>query len=385
MSQVGICCSFGKVDDADWGIRNRIGNQRPGVANGPAPEKTETDAMRKLLCGLVTAAIAFSVRAQAPQATTGEYQLDAKTKYNVLALQRTESGVVTGAVESIDTANRAAIVKGQSGTRYGVRAGKKIQNFEQIHVDDVITANYYRRATFWVGKPSATSKPKIVEALVVGSQPKELADAAEVQATGSATVQSVDAATNTVTFKGAEGRLYPVKVSNPLVLAGLSPGQTVDYDLVEAAATDIQVFPKPPPPPPPPPPPVEHPRAKLVAKTIEITETVFFKTNDSVIEKKSYALLDDVAAVMKENPGKKFRVEGNTSKDPDSVKRGKAGYEFNMKLSQSRADSVKKYLVDKGVDPANLDTIGYGWNRPIAPNNKAGRAKNQRVDFVVIQ
>ncbi|HVP67801.1 MAG TPA: OmpA family protein [Anaeromyxobacteraceae bacterium] len=342
--------------------------------------------MRKLIFGLATAAIAFSVRAQAPQAATGDYQLNPNTKYNLLALQRTESGVVTGAVESIDVANRAAVIKGQSGTRYGVRAGKNVQNFEQIHVDDVITADYYRRATFWVAKPADATKPKIVEALVVGAQPKNVAEAAEVKATGSATVESVDQAAGTVTFKGAEGRVYPVKVSNPLVLAGLKPGQTVDYDLVEAAATDIQVFPKPPPPPPPPPPPVEHPRAKLVAKTIEITEQVFFDSNKATIQPKSFGLLDDVAAVMKENPNLKFRVEGNTSKDPDSVKRGKAGYEFNMKLSQERADSVKKYLVDKGVNPASLETIGYGWNRPIVPNTTAAvRAKNRRVDFVVIQ
>jgi len=315
----------------------------------------------------------------------GAWKADPSTKYNLIGVRTTQSGVVTGAVESVDAASRAAVVKGSSGMRYGVKAGNKVQNFEQIHVDDVITADYYRQATFWVQKGGkAAVKPQVVEAMVAGSQPKDLVDAAEVKAVGSATVDSVDSATGIVVFKTPDGKAYPVKVENPIVVAGLAPGQVVDYEVTEAAATNIQVFPKPAPPPPPPPP--VHQHAKLVAKKIEITETVYFATDKAVIEPRSYGLLDEVAAVIQENPSiKKFRIEGNTSKDPNSVKRGKAGYEFNMKLSQDRADAVKKYLTDKGVDPARLDTIGYGWNQPVAPNKTAAeRAKNRRVDFVVV-
>ncbi len=344
--------------------------------------------MRKLLAGLATAALAFAAGAQAPQATPGAFKADPSTKYNLIGVRTTQSGVVTGAVESVDAANRAAVVKGSSGTRYGVRAGNKVQNFEQIHVDDVITADYYRQATFWVQKGGkAAVKPQIIEAMATGSQPRDLADAAEVKATGSATVDSVDKGTGVVVFKTPDGKAYPVKVENPLVVAGLAPGQVVDYDVTEAASTNIQVFPKPPPPPPPPPPPVVHEHAKLVGKKIEITQTVYFASNKAVIEPKSYGLLDEIASVIKENPSiKKFRIEGNTSKDPDSVKRGKAGYDFNMKLSQERADAVKTYLVDKGgVDPARLETIGYGWNQPVVPNKSAAeRAKNRRVDFMVV-
>jgi len=86
---------------------------------------------------------------------------------------------------------------------------------------------------------------------------------------------------------------------------------------------------------------------------------------------------------MKANPTIKVRVEGHASKDPISAKRGKAGAEFNLKLSDARAKSVKAYLTDKGGIAADrLEGIGFGWNQPIAPNDtKAGRYKNQRVDF----
>jgi outer membrane protein OmpA-like peptidoglycan-associated protein len=88
---------------------------------------------------------------------------------------------------------------------------------------------------------------------------------------------------------------------------------------------------------------------------------------------------------MKGNPQvKKVRIEGNASKDPLSAKR-KDGAEYNRKLSQARADSVKEYLVKQGVAADRLETIGYGWDRPVAPNNtKDGRAKNRRTDFVVL-
>jgi len=341
--------------------------------------------MNRLLLGVAAAILGIASQAHAQlQVIPGEFQPDPATKYQLIGVQKTETGVISGAVESVDAANRALVVKGTSGTRYGVRAGKSVQNFDQIHVDDTVSADYYRRATFWVSKPSDKVKPQVTDAMVTGAGRKTIVDAEQVTVTGQATVQSVDPATNVVTFKGSEGRVVPVKVKNPAIVAGLAPGQVVDYELVDASAAEVQVFAKPAPPPPPP---VEHRRAKLVAKTIEITESVYFKTNESVIETKSYPLLDDVAAVMNENPNiGKFRIEGNTSKDPDSVKKGKAGYDFNMKLSQARADAVKKYLVDKGVAASRVETIGYGWNRPIVPNGSAAeRAKNRRVDFVVVQ
>ncbi|PKN10388.1 MAG: hypothetical protein CVU72_01380, partial [Deltaproteobacteria bacterium HGW-Deltaproteobacteria-7] len=59
--------------------------------------------------------------------------------------------------------------------------------------------------------------------------------------------------------------------------------------------------------------------------------------------------------------------------------------ESNMKLSQNRAESVRKYLIDKlGIDPATITAVGYGKTRPIAGNDTPeGRQKNRRVEAVI--
>jgi OOP family OmpA-OmpF porin len=87
--------------------------------------------------------------------------------------------------------------------------------------------------------------------------------------------------------------------------------------------------------------------------------------------------LKDFAAVMKKNPDIKVYIEGYT----DNI--GPA--ELNKKLSQERADSVKRYLVEKlGVDSKRITAIGYGEEKPIANNNTAeGRLKNRRVEAAV--
>jgi len=57
---------------------------------------------------------------------------------------------------------------------------------------------------------------------------------------------------------------------------------------------------------------------------------------------------------------------------------------FNQSLSERRAESVKRYLVEQGVNAAKITTTGYGMNRPVADNNSAeGRAANRRVDITI--
>jgi outer membrane protein OmpA-like peptidoglycan-associated protein len=57
-----------------------------------------------------------------------------------------------------------------------------------------------------------------------------------------------------------------------------------------------------------------------------------------------------------------------------------------MKLSQDRADAVREYLIKKGVEPDRLKAVGYGPTKPIADNaTEEGRAKNRRVEFVIIK
>lgn len=90
--------------------------------------------------------------------------------------------------------------------------------------------------------------------------------------------------------------------------------------------------------------------------------------------KKSFKGLDEVAALMKANPGLKLSVDGYTDNT------GKA--KQNQLLSENRANSVKKYLIGKGIDGNSITVTGYGPMNPIADNKTAsGRAKNRRVEF----
>jgi outer membrane protein OmpA-like peptidoglycan-associated protein len=78
--------------------------------------------------------------------------------------------------------------------------------------------------------------------------------------------------------------------------------------------------------------------------------------------------------VLKDFPDVKVEVCGHTDSDGDR--------EHNVDLSQRRADAVKKYLVDKGIDTARISTRGAGPDQPIADNTtKDGKAKNRRIEF----
>ncbi|MEC9396557.1 MAG: OmpA family protein, partial [Myxococcota bacterium] len=60
--------------------------------------------------------------------------------------------------------------------------------------------------------------------------------------------------------------------------------------------------------------------------------------------------------------------------------------EYNQKLSQKRAESVRKYLIGRGIDRDRLEAVGYGEVQPIADNEtQEGRAKNRRVEFTIVE
>ncbi len=116
---------------------------------------------------------------------------------------------------------------------------------------------------------------------------------------------------------------------------------------------------------------------KVTHRSVEILERVFFKTNKAKILTKSYALLDNVAEVLKSHQEiGTIEVEGHT--DSHGSDRS------NRRLSQRRADSVVRYLVKKGVKKSRLKAIGYGEERPIETNETdEGRSTNRRVEFKI--
>ncbi len=119
--------------------------------------------------------------------------------------------------------------------------------------------------------------------------------------------------------------------------------------------------------------------ARVEGNKIVILQTVYFATSKADILAKSNDLLNDVARVLVDNPQiKKVEVAGHT----DTV--GDAG--ANKRLSQSRANSVKAYLVKKGVAADRLTPVGYGEEKPVVSpdDTKDKQAQNRRVEFVVL-
>ncbi|MEZ4288442.1 MAG: OmpA family protein [Polyangiales bacterium] len=112
---------------------------------------------------------------------------------------------------------------------------------------------------------------------------------------------------------------------------------------------------------------------KFEGKTFSLTG-VTFKSGSSELEPTSETSLTNAVYVLKANPEIKVEIAGHTDN------RGKRA--TNLKLSQERADSVKAYLVEHGIDAARLTTKGYGPNNPIESNKTAdGRAANRRIEF----
>ncbi|MGK4007998.1 OmpA family protein [Sorangium sp. So ce1036] len=118
---------------------------------------------------------------------------------------------------------------------------------------------------------------------------------------------------------------------------------------------------------------------RMTETEIVILQQVQFDTNKATIKKASDELLEEVAGVLKEHPEiLKVEVQGHT--DP------RGGRAYNMKLSQARAESVVKALVQRGVEAERLTPKGYGPDVPIADNDTAeGRQKNRRVQFKILE
>jgi outer membrane protein OmpA-like peptidoglycan-associated protein len=113
-------------------------------------------------------------------------------------------------------------------------------------------------------------------------------------------------------------------------------------------------------------------------KIIEIKQKIHFATARARIMPDSFGLMNQVAQAIRESTDiKKVRIEGHT----DS--RGSDAY--NQKLSERRANAVKKYLLRKKVPADRLEAVGRGETKPVAPNSTAkGREANRRVEFIIV-
>ncbi len=110
--------------------------------------------------------------------------------------------------------------------------------------------------------------------------------------------------------------------------------------------------------------------------SITIGNALLFDFNKFNIRNDTKAFLDKILEEIKEIKYEKIVIEGHT----DSI----GSKSYNLKLSKKRAESVKKYLMEKGIDEGKIETVGYGEEKPIESNStEEGRAKNRRVEIKV--
>ncbi len=109
-----------------------------------------------------------------------------------------------------------------------------------------------------------------------------------------------------------------------------------------------------------------------------VLNNIVFATGKAELLSASFAELDKLQTYLANNPAVKLENAGHT----DNVGNAAA----NLSLSQNRAESVRKYLTDKGISPDHLTAKGYGDILPAAANDTpAGRAQNRRVEVKLLK
>ncbi len=110
---------------------------------------------------------------------------------------------------------------------------------------------------------------------------------------------------------------------------------------------------------------------------LQLPGNITFATGSAAIAAGFYPVLEDVARVLNKYPKTVMMVEGHTDDVGDDA--------YNQRLSESRANSVKSFLLEQGVDARRINTIGYGEYSPLVPNDSPEqRQQNRRVELKIL-
>ncbi|MDR0385425.1 MAG: OmpA family protein [Prevotellaceae bacterium] len=116
----------------------------------------------------------------------------------------------------------------------------------------------------------------------------------------------------------------------------------------------------------------------LTTETKMVFSNITFETNSAEINTESYSELNRLLSFMERNPDLKIEIAAHT----DDI----GSNEYNSRLSDKRAESVVKFLVDNNISKTRVQSKGYGELQPLAPNDSdENRAKNRRVEIKIIE
>ena len=117
---------------------------------------------------------------------------------------------------------------------------------------------------------------------------------------------------------------------------------------------------------------------KVTVGASSVLKNIFFEFDKFDLQDKSITELDKMVRFLTDNPQVKVEISGHTDND------GSAAY--NVKLSQSRAQSVANYLTQHGIDIKRITQKGYGANQPIRPNDsEENKQANRRIEFKILK
>ena len=175
--------------------------------------------------------------------------------------------------------------------------------------------------------------------------------AAESDAGGRFTFSSVSTGNNAVSARHPD-------YANGSVTAQVLPAESVDViiklDLRREDVTNLE--------------------AELASSGTIDLYGIYFDSGKDQFKPSSLNTLRAVLEVMKRAPDRRFRIAGHTDSD--------GGDDFNQDLSERRARTVIRWLVDNGIDSTRLDGVGFGETQPAAPNDtETGKALNRRVQL----
>lgn len=118
-------------------------------------------------------------------------------------------------------------------------------------------------------------------------------------------------------------------------------------------------------------------RAAEIARVREtLTEVVYFEYDSEQLTSEAESRLQRKIAILRANPGLNVRVEGHADE--------RGSTEYNLALGQRRAESVRNYLSNYGIDTGRVTTLSYGEERPVAEGeDESAWRQNRRAEFVL--
>ncbi|MEJ2721013.1 MAG: OmpA family protein [bacterium] len=124
---------------------------------------------------------------------------------------------------------------------------------------------------------------------------------------------------------------------------------------------------------------VDGAKTERVRDGIRITldSELLFGFDSAMLKPEAQDRIRQLAGVFLKYPGTKIIVSGHTDSKGDE--------DYNFTLSERRALSVRNYLIDTGIPPVRIETVGYGEFRPLVPNDtEEGRRINRRVEIEIL-